>query len=327
MNSFIKNIVEGFDFNAAAGKQRKSDNIIKAVKAAYNIVEMCRTHNVSDDYLPGGKYDDPDGEMDNHFDVYKDDDTNAEYLYISVDFEPELSGYDTVKDEGEGAEYFDNFNFKGWHNYVLDFTHGIAYYQGVLNYLRNYPLKSTDKDIMDFNVEDYMKYIEGYTEEDIQEALDWEKEKLASQTKEREGRFFETRPVHEVFERCYEALLELKRFYKDVFANLSETQRRALIYYLKDSIHFLDNMYISFTDDGMLYAYKEFNEAESEEDVSNVYITIRFTGEVNNDKVLNKEWTRKFEPRKEIKDFNLYYYKYYYINNKWEEFHPGRKME
>lgn len=31
---------------------------------------------------------------------------------------------------------------------------------------------------MDFNVEDYMKYIEGYTEEDIQEALNWEVEKF-----------------------------------------------------------------------------------------------------------------------------------------------------
>lgn len=78
----------------------------------------------------------------------------------------------------------------------------------------------------------------------------------------------------------------------------------------------------------MLYAWKEFNSAESEEDTSVVYIVIRFTGEASNDKVLNKEWACEPEPKKEIKDFNSNYYnKKYYINNKWEEFHPGRKME
>lgn len=98
------------------------------MKSVFNIVEICKKHNVTEDYLPGSKYDDPDGEMDNYFEVYKDDVTNAEYLYITVEFEPEFSsGYDDSEDEGEGVEYFDNFKFEGWNNHVLHFSHGQAY--------------------------------------------------------------------------------------------------------------------------------------------------------------------------------------------------------
>ena len=311
MNQYIKSIIEGFDFGNVKGNA--SQNITKVLQKEISIKNILLKDYNMPEYLFTNE---------NIDDEYEGKDKQGyDELILSYNFESEMEADDgSMVDVGEGSEFYDNictaFKTNGFKTIEINNTFASCLYY----YIMSYPLQ-TDKDIMDFTVDDYLKYCKHYSDDEI--------EKMYQDELEHSGDS-KVRRINAEFKYAENKLRNIKDFYKNQFSLLNDKEKEALVRYCR-TIRYLSvsNFTLRISPDDLLVI--RFDQEDPSQHFGTETWSTDIHMEVNYlDSILKikDDWLDKGAYERTYKGkydgWHLEYGTYFYYDNSWQQMHGDR---